>query len=230
MKYIDSNPIQHVKMPQIEKSIKKKQVIISQDDIQKLLQRFPRGTAFYIPIHIAFHTGMRAGEVCALTWDKIDFEKKTIEVNATLIYLGKGQHVITPPKTLSSNRTINIGDTLVNILRNEKIQQKKDKLLYGPHYENNNFVSRKSDGSFVSTTTLKYLSRIANYELKIPFNFHAFRHTHATMLLENGANIKDIQERLGHSRLDTTMDVYSHVTKAMKLSSVNIFESIITGK
>jgi site-specific recombinase XerD len=50
------------------------------------------------------------------------------------------------------------------------------------------------------------------------------------MLLENGANIKDIQERLGHSRLDTTMDVYSHVTKAMKLSSVNIFESIITGK
>lgn len=61
----------------------------------------------------------------------------------------------------------------------------------------------------------------------IPFNFHAFRHTHATMLLENGANIKDIQERLGHSRLATTMDVYSHVTNNMKQDTVNIFETLL---
>nr|WP_312888398.1 tyrosine-type recombinase/integrase [Clostridium bowmanii] len=54
-----------------------------------------------------------------------------------------------------------------------------------------------------------------------------FRHTHATMLLEAGANIKDIQTRLGHSKLSTTMDTYSHVTTKIKNDSVNIFENII---
>ena len=55
---------------------------------------------------------------------------------------------------------------------------------------------------------------------------HSLRHTHATLLLENGANIKDIQKRLGHSKLATTMDTYSHVTDKMKNNTVNIFEKI----
>lgn len=66
-----------------------------------------------------------------------------------------------------------------------------------------------------------------NYELGIPFNFHALRHTHATMLLEGGANIKDIQKRLGHSRLSTTMDTYSHVTEKIQSETVDILEKII---
>ncbi|WP_330369325.1 tyrosine-type recombinase/integrase [Metaclostridioides mangenotii] len=61
----------------------------------------------------------------------------------------------------------------------------------------------------------------------IKFDFHSLRHTHATMLLESGANIKDIQKRLGHSKLSTTMDTYSHVTDKMESVTVNILESII---
>jgi len=61
----------------------------------------------------------------------------------------------------------------------------------------------------------------------IKFDFHSLRHTHATMLLESGANIKDIQKRLGHSKLSTTMDTYSHVTDKMESETVNILESII---
>lgn len=55
---------------------------------------------------------------------------------------------------------------------------------------------------------------------------HSLRHTHATLLLEKGANIKDIQRRLGHSKLSTTMDTYSHVTENMRNSTVSIFETI----
>ena len=64
-------------------------------------------------------------------------------------------------------------------------------------------------------------------ELQIKFNFHALRHTHATILLETGANLKEIHNRLGHSKFSTTMDIYSHVTPKMKDNTVAILESIL---
>ena len=90
------------------------------------------------------------------------------------------------------------------------------------------FVCLKENGDLLTTNSIKYLSRVVNYELNIQFKFHSLRHTHATMLLEAGANIKDIQERLGHSTSSITMDVYSHVTNNMSNNSVNIFENIIS--
>lgn len=156
-----------------------------------------------------------------------NLKEKTVRVEKTLVNKGKGIWELASPKTKSSYRTIAIGDTLVNILKKHKKSQIENKLRYGTYYKDSNFVCTKENGELVTTDSLKYLSRVVNYELGIDFNFHSFRHTHATMLLEAGANIKDIQERLGHSRLSTTMDTYSHVTRKMKLDTVNIFESII---
>lgn len=96
---------------------------------------------------------------------------------------------------------------------------------YGSYYKESNYVCTKESGEAINQNTIKYLSRVVNYELMIPFNFNSLRHTHATILLENGANIKAIQDRLGHATLSTTMDVYSHVTKNMKTDVVDIFES-----
>ncbi|QUH26394.1 tyrosine-type recombinase/integrase [Serpentinicella alkaliphila] len=79
----------------------------------------------------------------------------------------------------------------------------------------------------VSPDTLKHISRLVNYELIIPFKFHSIGHTDTTMLLEAGANIKEIQGRLGHSKLSTTMDTYSHITSKLKQDSVDRFESMI---
>lgn len=100
-------------------------------------------------------------------------------------------------------------------------------MFYGEYYIDNNFVCTKESGKHVITDTLKYLSRVVNYELNIDFTFHMLRHTYATMLLEAGANIKDIQKRLGHSKLSTTMDTYSHVTITMEKNTVNIFEKTL---
>lgn len=230
--FIKENPMQYVKLPKdnTSKSSKENLKIISIKDYNRIINRFPVGSNFYIPLQIAFHTGMRGGEVTALQWSSIDLNNKTIKINHTLISKGKGIFELGTPKTKSSNRKIAIGDTLINILKKHKLYQKENKLRYGKYYIDSDFVCTKENGAHITTDSIKYLSRVVNYELGINFNFHSLRHTHATMLLEAGANNKDIQERLGHSKLATTMDIYSHVTDKMKNDTVNILENILIQK
>lgn len=226
-KLLKIDPSVHVKMPKYDNIKREEFKILSIEDYNRIIERFPVGSSFYIPLQIAFHTGMRSAEVCGLTWDCIDLDNKKIEVEKILVYKGKGISDLGTPKTPSSYRTISIGDTLIDILKKHKKWQEKNIKDYGEYYNHSNFVCTKENGENITTNSIKYLSRVVNLELGIDFNFHALRHTHATMLLEAKANIKDIQRRLGHSRLSTTMDIYSHVTNQMKDDTVDIFEHII---
>lgn len=226
-KLLKTNPAENLKVPRFDNVATKKNVTITLEDFNRILERFPLGSSFYIPLQIAFSTGMHAGEVCGLTWDCIGLEKKKISVEKILIFKTKQGYDFSTPKTSNSIRTIDIGDTLVNILTEHKKWQEKNKIDYGEYYKDNNFVSTKENGTFVTMTSLRYLSKIVNMELQIEFNFHALRHTHATILLEAGANIKEIQSRLGHSKFSTTMDIYSHITPKMKDNTVSILENIL---
>lgn len=226
--FIKQSPAQYVKMPKfnnIESNNKLK--IITLEQFQAIINRFPQGSNFYIPLQIAFNTGMRAGEVCGLTWDCVNLEDSSIKVEKILIGKGKGIWEFGTPKTESSHRIINIGDTLVKILKQHKTWQKENKLKYGKYYKDSDFVCTKENGQNITPNSIKYLSRVVNYELDIDFHFHSLRHTHATMLLESGAEPKDIQARLGHNKISTTMDTYAHVTKKMKNNTVNILEGIL---
>lgn len=86
------------------------------------------------------------------------------------------------------------------------------------------FICTHENGTVLNPDLCRYASRIVNYKLGIQFNFHSLRHTHATILIENGANIKDVQERLGHANIAVTMDTYVHGTDTMKTQTVEIFE------
>ncbi|UZQ49797.1 tyrosine-type recombinase/integrase [Clostridium kluyveri] len=226
--FIKQSPAQYVKMPKfnnIESNNKLK--IITLEQFQTIINRFPQGSNFYVPLQIAFNTGMRAGEVCGLTWDCINLEDSSIKVEKILIGKDKGIWEFGTPKTESSNRIIDIGDTLIKILKQHKTWQKENKLKYGKYYKDSDFVCTKENGQNITPNSIKYLSRVVNYELDIDFHFHSLRHTHATMLLESGAEPKDIQARLGHNKISTTMDTYTHVTKKMKNTTVNILEGIL---
>lgn len=229
-KFIKDNPMSFVTMPKYDLTNKSKQnlKIISIHDFKRIIERFPFGSNFHIPLQIGFNTGMRGGEIAALTWNDIDLINGTIYVQHTLVHGEKGskKFVLGTPKTPSSYRVIHIGDSLTNLLIKHREYQYKNRETYGEWYHDSNFICTKENGEQITTDSYKYLSRVVNYELGIKFSMHSLRHTHATMLLEQGANIKDIQRRLGHSKLSTTMDTYSHVTDTMRNSTVNIFEKI----
>jgi integrase len=253
-KYLKDNPMAYVTMPKYNfiKNTDITDEIISPEDYAKILQRFPETSHFYLPLQIGYYTGMRIGEVLGLTWECIDFDKRTINIYRTMLCKqGYKQTTICweTPKTEGSIRTITFGDTLYSILKKAQTTQKKNMIAYGPYYtyyvdhadltvtvtnDKNlatiDYVCRKENGQVLTQNTMKYLSRVINKELGIKYHFHALRHTHATLLLEAGANIKAVQKRLGHSRLATTMDVYSHVTENLEKTTVDIFEKNFSQK
>ena len=76
-------------------------------------------------------------------------------------------------------------------------------------------VCTKEDGVIVTPNSFKYASKVINYELGITFNYHSLRHTHCTMLAENNAPIKYVQQRLGHKNVTVTLQIYQHVSEKM---------------
>lgn len=80
------------------------------------------------------------------------------------------------------------------------------------------------NGEYTSTDSFKYCARIIHKELQLAFDYHSLRHTHATMLIESGADVKDVQTRLGHANIQTTLQTYVHDTETMAARSVEIFE------
>lgn len=91
-----------------------------------------------------------------------------------------------------------------------------------------NLIMRKENGQYSSIDSFKYAARVIHYDLGIKFNFHSLRHTHATMLIENGVSPKAVQERLGHERIETTLQTYVHNTETMEQDAVDVFEKFVS--
>lgn len=275
-KLIQNNPAEDVTLPNLSPDAKAEEIIIlTKDDVNRILERFQNSPATYYGILTAYYTGLRVSEVYGLTWDNIDFENKQITVNKIVKKIeidGKvserqkkrglrGQSTTRwyfgACKTESSYRTIDIGDTLLEALKEYKAWQEDNEHayqeLYTRHYlkaektETNRNVHRvvslrdvepvtlleraypvfiKENGEFHGVDTVKYASKVINYELGIHFNFHALRHTHATMLIEAGVPVKAVSERLGHGNIRTTLETYVHVTDSMRSDAVSKFESL----
>ena len=215
----------YVIMPKYDerKTTEKDLKILPMESLQKIGEYCVEGNPLTIPFQIGLHTGMRVSEVCGLMWRHIDLNRGTLQVDQAMINQ-EGEWVLGTTKTVSSEREILLGPTIINILKKHRIWLKKNKLKYGVHYTESDHVCVKECGSIITPAVVKYNTSKMKEKLGIDFNFHSLRHTHATTLMENGAKVKDIQNRLGHSRSAITIDTYLHLTKKMQTESVDIFE------
>lgn len=226
---IKNDPTRFLVMPKYDERNKKTKddlKSITLKEFKKLTDHVKPNHPFFLPMMIAFNTGLRKSEVVAPTWYNINFDEQTLTVDKIIVMQGKEWKYGTP-KNQSSYRTIDIGDNLLNLLRNQKKKQMDNRMKYGQYYTKNNFVCTKENGNLFTPNSIKHYARKVSQETGINFTFHSFRHTHTTLLLENSAIDKVIQERLGHSRISTTMDTYSHLTKKTKKETVNIFEKLL---
>lgn len=231
LQLIKDNPYKYVKLPKYN-SAKEEVKVITKEQFKIIIDRFPKGNLYHIPLLIGYYTGMRAGEVCALTWEDIDLNKKTISIDKTMIRNSKSEYIFDTPKTKTSNRTIEIGDTLVSILKEHKIYQKEMKLKLGEFYLDKdypapNMVCTSKNGTYTKHKILfSTLNRVSKKELDFTFTFHMLRHTHATLLMQHNVNPIEIQRRLGHANIRVTLDTYSHSTKESARAVAQIFDSI----
>lgn len=150
-------------------------------------------------------TGMRRGELMALTWEDINFKNKTISIDKTVTIGLNGKEIIQPPKTHSSIRVISIDDRTLSILKNWRVEQRKLCLMHGHN------TSDKSQCLFTNLRTNKRLQvqhpNKAMDKICKKYNFkkikiHGFRHTHCSLLFEASLSIQEVQDRLGS---DTTI-------------------------
>lgn len=222
---IKDNPMAYVEMPKYDvhgKQTREDMGIITVDQYYEILDIIPYSDSFRIPLMLGFHTGLRRGEVCALEWSDISFEDETLSVSKNMLQDKYGIKIGTP-KTQSSYRTIKIDADLVCELKQHKKRQMENRLRYGKFYFESNYICTKDNGEPVTPNSIKWSCNKVKKILGINFHYHSLRHTHATMLLEAGAKPKAVQDRLGHSRIATTMDKYVHVTKKMKNETVDLF-------
>lgn len=211
MNYTKENPFNNVILPEFKKG--KKQInFLTIDEVNILLDYYKNNQYWYTLFRLMIYTGLRRGETLALTWEDIDFKNKTLTVNKTLSIGEYKKIVLSSPKTESSIRTIDLDDKTILELQKLKIQSKY-KLI---------FPNKK--GKFSRLSNIADKLNKATKETNIQkIRVHDLRHTHASLLFASGANIKYVQERLGHSDIQTTMNVYTHVTKDTKEKDLKNF-------
>lgn len=221
---IKSNPMAKVQTPRKKKVVKveAEEKFYTKEELEDFFRLMidNQNLKHHVFFRLLAFTGARKSEVSALTWRDINFEAKTITIDKTLIE-GEDTVKVSSTKTESSNRVISIDEQTLSLLKKWRSQQASDHFKLGL-----TAIAGKHQIVFPASREYKYMHiKIPNDWLKSFYKrhpdfkqitVHGFRHTHCSLLFEAGASIKEVQERLGHSNIQTTMNIYAHVSKKAK--------------
>lgn len=220
LRLIHSNPMDGVIRPKRRKRVDEEKFVAPYYSKDELLDFIEITKSYPDPLYPIFRilafTGLRKGELLGLRWKDIDFRNKTLSVKQTLATVENWRLEFQVPKTEKSLRTISLDDETLQVIKRWQLKQKELFLQFGIK------ALKKGDQLLFTTEENKpYYLDFINHNLKLIVKEHnlkyitphGFRHTHCSLLFESGASLKEVQVRLGHTDIKTTMDIYAHVSK-----------------
>ncbi|BFH16942.1 site-specific integrase [Paenibacillus melissococcoides] len=232
MDIIQANPMAHAVIPRKDTEFDAEAVELAEKrdywekhEIKQFLNILKKDYPLmdYVMFHLLIYTGARKGEVLALHESDIDSKNKTLTLNKTL-YQENNVYTFQTPKTASSRRSISLDEVTFKLLKKWITSEKKRFLELGQKWNDKQLLFTRQDGTPLRLAypndKLKEIIRKHNIH---PITVHGLRHTHASLLFEAGASIKEVQERLGHSNSKMTMDIYTHLTKTVKERTATLF-------
>ena len=178
-----------------------------------------RSTPIFVPALLAVLCGLRRGEICALRWRNVDLAAGQLSVVESLEQTKAGLRFKSPKS--GKGRTVALSETVVEELRAHRVKRAQELLRLGVGLSDDDLVIAHADGSIVQPiyVSQQWARLIAKTSLA-RLRFHDLRHAHATHLLANGVHPKVASERLGHSKVGITLDLYSHVIPGMQEDAV----------
>lgn len=214
------NPTLNIIIPKSQEKTEKKLKLYTKSQLEIFLNevlqeenQYLRNRDYTLFRLLAF-SGCRIGEILALTWDDIDFKTNELTISKT-VARSNNYYISETPKTKKSNRVIFLDGKTIKQLKLWKLEQRKFMFKLG--FSKVNYVITNEENNFTINQTIADRYNIYRERAGLPYiGLHGFRHTHASMLYEAGADHKEVQERLGHANIKTTMDTYIHITNSKK--------------
>jgi integrase len=179
-----------------------------------------KGTTLELPTLVALGTGMRLGEVLGLRWRDVDLENVSAHVRQTLQITMQ----FDTPKSHRSTRSLSLPNFLVEALRIHKKVQNERRLMLGEAWNDLDLVCERGDGLPLRPDTTSKQFAAAARGAGLGISFHGLRHTHASLMLESGADLKVTSSRLGHSSISITADLYTHVASKAEKAAADAFD------
>jgi len=216
------NPADAVRPPKVER----KQMQTLDAEATVALIETARGTNLFMPILFGVLCGLRRGEITALRWRSIDLEHGQLSVTASTEQTNRG----TREKETKTGkaRTVALPSLIVDELRRHRITQAEGLLRAGVRLTDDHHVVAREDGQPLQPRSLThaFVKFMRQHGLP-PIRLHDLRHSHATHMLASGVHPKIAQERLGHSSVSVTIDLYSHVLPGMQAEAVSKVDAVL---
>lgn len=210
----------------VPRSAKKPPMLLTQGQAKTFLNAM-KGKPLYALYVTAISTGMRKGEILGLRWADVNLEAGIIHINQVALSVYKQGTILSEPKTEKSRRSIDLPIITVEALRQHKIEQDAIRASR-QRWADNDLVFPTKNGTPIGSRNIYMYFQEALEKSGLPkVTFHSLRHLHSTLLLVAGIHPKIVQERLGHSRIDITMDIYSHVIPGMQKPAAATMDKVL---